>query len=260
MIRREESDSLWVIHQAAHACIAGQIAEHWIGSGTMNYSPREELLIAVYCHDAGWAAAERLPRINQQGVPRTFTEMDLDEHLTIWQDSIWSVFAQNRYAGLLTSLHCTELYELRLQFVNDPPPVQATIRAFLESQHAWERRLVEILGDHPRYALAVQPDRLADNLRLLQVWDYLSLLLCMSAVQEQNHDDVPLAYGTRAALQVASGGARAMALDPYPLDQPLTLWIDARPVPDGPFASDAELQEALDHAPYKPLVFEVKPL
>jgi len=45
-----------------------------------------------------------------------------------------------------------------------------------------------------------------------------------------------------------------------PLDAPLTVWIEARPVCGGPFAGDADLQAALCHAPYQPLMFEFCPL
>jgi hypothetical protein len=260
MIRREESGSTWVIHQAAHAYTAGQIAEHWIGDGTLHYQPRAEVIIAAYAHDAGWAANEQQPRINAYGKPRTFTEMDLDEHFTIWTDSIHAVFVQNRYAGLLTSLHCSTLYEQRLHYLADPPAVQAKVRAFLAARREWEGALQATLNDHPLYALAMQPDPLAANLRLLQVWDYLSLLICMSPVHEQTLEDVPFTSGQHGTLYVSSGGARGMLLDPFPLDEPLTLWVDARQVLGGPFESDAALQDALDGVPYKPLVFEIAPL
>lgn len=254
MIRREESDSTWFIHQAAHAYIAGQIAVHW-ASGAL--SPREELLLAATYHDAGWVRAERQPRINPQGQPRTFTEMELDEHFGIWRSSIERVLNLNRYAGLLTSLHCAALYEQRLRFIDDPPKDRKRIEAFLAERYAWHESLIAALKDHPRYALAVEPDPLATNLRLLQVWDYLSLMLCMSPVHEQSLDNVPLGNGTRAALRIAASGTRGMTLDPFPLEAPLTLWIDARPVIGGPFENDAALQQALTDAPYRPLVFEV---
>jgi hypothetical protein len=260
MIRREESGTVWLIHQAAHAFVAGQIAEHWIGGGQMTVQPREELLIAAYCHDAGWLGYEQQPRINAQGQPCTFTEMDLEEHFGIWESSIRSVFAQNRYAGLLTALHCKDLYEQRLRYLGDPPEARAHIQTFLDTWRAWIEDLIATLGSHPRYSLAVQPDPLAENLRLLQVWDYLSLALCMSHVYEQTVEDIPYAPGERDVLYLAAGGERSMVLNPFPLDHPLTLWIDARQVIGGPFDSDDALRAALDGVPYKPLVFEIGPL
>jgi hypothetical protein len=257
MIRREESDSTWFIHQAAHAYISGQIAQHWVGDGSLTLRPREELLLAATYHDAGWVSAEQQPRINHRGQPRTFTEMDLDEHFVIWRGSIEAVFTLNRYSGLLTSLHCAALYEQRLQHLDDPPGDRARIRAFLDERHTWQDDLIAALRDHPRYGLAVQPDRLADNLRLLQVWDYLSLILCMTPVHEQTLDDVPLGNSQRSRLGIAASGMRGMVLDPFPLDGPLTLWIDARPVLGGPFEDNAALQRALDGVSYQPLVFEV---
>ncbi len=260
MIRREEGDAIWVIHQPAHAYISGRIAEHWTGSGDMVIAPREELLVAAYTHDAGWASAEQQPRLNAQGQPRTFTEMDLDEHFTIWQGSIEAVFAQNRYAALLTSLHCAALYDMRLRYIDDPPEDRARIHAFLKQRRAWQDALIAALSDHPQYGRAVQPEPLAENLRLLQVWDYLSLLLCMSPVNEQMLDDVPFHANLRRALYVAPDGARGMTLEPFPLDHPVTVWVDARQIVGGPFASHAAFRQVLAECPYEPLAFELKPV
>jgi len=260
MIRRTESDTIWLIHQATHAVIAGQIAARWNGLERGASAPREDLLIAAACHDAGWHAAESLPRINAQGLPRTFTEMDLDEHFAIWRASIDAVFAMSRYAALLTSLHCAALYTLRLRHMDDPPADKARIGSFLDERAAWQDTLIGLLRNHPRYALAAVPDALDENLRLLQTWDYLSLLLCMGPVREQVLEDVPVAAGRRALLRVAGDGERGMALDPFPLAAPLTVWIDARSVIGAPFVSDAALRTALEGVPYKPLVFEIVPL
>lgn len=260
MIRRTEPDAMWLIHQATHAVVAGQIAAQWSGLVHGPGTPREDLLTAAACHDGGWHTVEGQPRINAKGLPRTFTEMDLDEHFAIWQASINAVFPMNRYAALLTSLHCAALYTLRLRFVDDPPSDKVRIGAFLDERAAWQDALIAALRNHPRYALAAVPGALDENLRLLQVWDYLSLLLCMGPVHEQMLEDVPLGAGSRVTLRVAGNGTRGMALDPFPLAAPLTVWIDARPVTGAPFASDDALQAALNGVPYKPLVFEIVPL
>lgn len=260
MIRRAEADITWLIHQAAHAYIAGKIAAHWVGTGNMALTPRDDLLIAAAFHDAGWYAAERQPRVNEHGQPRTFTEMDLGEHFAIWRASIESVFAQSRYAALLTNLHCAALYALRLRYLDDPPADKKRIETFLDERQAWQETLIAALRDHPLYSLVVTPDALAENLRLLQVWDYLSLLVCMGNVHEQVLEDVPVDRGQRATLRIAPNGPRGMALAPFPLSEPLTVWIEARPVNKGVFASDADLQAALEGVPYRPLTFEFVPL
>jgi hypothetical protein len=252
MIRREESGEIWVIHQAAHAYVAGQFASHWATA----FEPRDELILAAYNHDAGWAIDEQTPHINAGGYPRTFTETDPIDHFTIWENNIFAGFVQNRYAGLLVSLHCTALYEQRLRHLGDSPKSQARIRSFLDQRHTWQDAQIAVLGGHPRYSLPVQPDRLSENLRLLQVWDYLSLMLCISQVHEQALDDIPFG-GERITCSLSANGPRGMVIDPYPLDQPLTLWIDARQVIGAPFDSDQALAQALAGVPYKPLAFEL---
>lgn len=259
MIRREEPDATWIIHQAAHARIAGLIAEHWDWEGAAPLFPREELILAALSHDAGWARTERWLRLNRDGWPRTFTEMVLLDHFAIWDASIESVMMQNRYAGLLTSLHCTALYEYRLRYVEDTPDDRAQIHDFLDRWYTWQDALRAELTNHPYYAQAVQPDQLGENVRLLQVWDYLSLVLGMSPVHEQPLDDVPFQLGIRGILQLGPDGVRGMTLDPYPLDDALTIWLEARQLPDEPFASDEDFWAWMEDAPYQPLQFELKP-
>lgn len=260
MIRRDESESTWLIHQAAHAYISGQLAQHWVGDGSLRIFPREEVLIAAFAHDNGWSRAEECPIINRYGQPATFTEWTLEEHLAIWRESIALVFAQNRYAALLTSLHCSALYDQRLRYVDDPPAQKARIHEFLDERRAWEASLIAALQPHARYGLAVQPEQLAHNLRLLQVWDYLSLLLCMGSVFEQTLEDVPLSEHNRAILRLAASGPRGLALDPFPLDAPLAIWIDARQIVGVPFASTEIFRGRLNDTAYRPLMFEVEPL
>ena len=132
--------------------------------------------------------------------------MDMDDHFGIWTDSIQAVFVQNRYAGLLTSLHCSDLYEKRLRFLADPPPARSRIHAFLEERRAWEKQTIAALSSHPRYALAIEEQDLLCNLRLLQVWIICRWLVCMRPVHEQTLEDV-----RSAAASACCCGLRAMA-------------------------------------------------
>lgn len=259
MIRRHEGSATWLITQGAHAYIAGQIMAHWVGSGVLQPEPRDEIVLAAYTHDAGWSAFDQQPTINAGGQPRTFTEMTLDDHFAIWERSILSVFDQNRYAGLLACLHCLDLYDQRLRYLDDPPDDKARIQGFFDRWTIWKDHLIHALTDHPRYSLAVQPATLAQNARLLQVVDFLSLVLCMGPVHEQSLENVPRTPGTTDLLHVASGGPRTMLLNSFPLDAPLQVWIDAKQVFGGPFESDAALQATLNETRYRPLVFEIAP-
>jgi hypothetical protein len=50
-----------------------------------------------------------------------------------------------------------------------------------------------------------------------------------------------------------------MMLEPFPLDEAITVWIDARQVA-GPFQNQADFQRTLAETPYVPLAFELKKL
>ena len=72
----------------AHAYVAGQIAAHW----ATPFEPRDEMILAAYNHDAGWAIDEQTPHLNAAGYPRTFTETDPIDHFTIWENNIFAGF------------------------------------------------------------------------------------------------------------------------------------------------------------------------
>ncbi len=146
---------------------------------------------------------------------------------------------------------------MRLNAWNDPPDAREDITAFLESQRRWERGLIAELHDHLRYGAAVTNERLSENLRLLQVWDYLSLLACMGPRQVEMVPNVPFEPGKRVPIQVEPSGMRTIRLEPFPLDGPLTVWLDARRLRGAPFDSEDALQNALDGAAYEPLALAI---
>lgn len=256
MIRRHEPGAIWLIHQGAHAFLAAQIAAHWTGLGAD--ALREELILTAAVHDAGWTSAEQPPTLNPDGLPRSFMEMPMRQHMQIWRSSIESAFAQNPYAGLLTSLHCTALYAARQANETDAPEDAAAIAEFVAERRGWEEALAIDLRDHPRYSAGAAEGMLAESLRRLQVWDYLSLLACLGPEQDTHLDDVPLADGCRRPLHVTPGEGRQVVVDPFPLDMPLEVWIAARRLPDATFAADDALAEALVEVPYEALHLTIR--
>ena len=98
------------------------------------------MCLAAEQHDVGMAAWERRPTLNPQtGLPRSFMELTLDDHLEIWWRAAPLVLPQSRYAALLVSMHGTALYERR-----DPPRRDVErVRAFLDGQRELQERLLE---------------------------------------------------------------------------------------------------------------------
>ena len=137
------------------------------------------MCLAAEQHDVGMAAWERRPTLNPEtGLPRSFMELELDEHLEIWWSAAPLVLPQSRYAALLVSMHGTALYERR-ELSRLEPADDARVRAFLDGQAELQARLLETLRADPRTAPVAADEIVRRNQRLVWRWDSLSLGLLL---------------------------------------------------------------------------------
>ncbi len=266
MIRRiEPGEGLLIITQPAHAWLAGQLAERWGNERFPFPEPREALTLAAHHHDDGWAEWEAAPRLRPDGRPPSFVEMHVDDHLAIWRRGIRAVGLLDPFAGLLVALHAEALYRKRLAARNDRAEVLHKIEGFLAEIGAAIERSVDGLSSHGRYGAHLPagpaPETYAP-LRLLQVWDYLSLLLCGGLSQARTIEAAPstdgpvdLVLSPLSATDAACGEER-FSVDPWPFDsEAFSLHIGARRVMRTTFESDTNFQAALAAAEWLPLTF-----
>jgi len=221
MIRRRD-DSTIVIPQTAHGWLAGQLAAQWGNTRFRLATLPNEVRLAAANHDLVWFDWERSPSLNADRRPIDFMEMPIRVHLPIWQDSINGMAAQSRYAGLLVSMHAAALVDMRLKRnPSDSIEARDELHAFCQAQQTWQAEQREALAHVPHFAPGLSPAALADNLRLLQVFDWLSLLLCMDTVIETTIPDVPTAPGQpRATLRMRADGPHRLSLSPWPFARP----------------------------------------
>ena len=167
MIVRDLGDAWQVVLQTDHADLSGQFAETWSDAVS------DSLKIAARRHDDGWAVWERSPRIDGDGTPVTFLDVDVRSHLAFYRAGIAAIAEQDARAGLLVSMHGAGIY--RQRYGLDPalglsraPEAEAEIEAFVAEQEAkFGGDLGESRGDY----------------ELLQVYDRLSLYFCMRDVE-----------------------------------------------------------------------------
>ena len=166
MVLREEPDgSVICIGQPAHAFLSGQLARAW----HPRPEPFEEVCLAATQHDAGMADWDADPELNPDtGLPLSFMQMPLKTHLELWSHAPHRVLTQSRYAAILVSMHGAALYEMR-DLSRMPPGEAEAVRAYLADQRALQEQLGEGLDEK----------RLRENQRLLWIWDFLSLGLCL---------------------------------------------------------------------------------
>jgi len=201
-----------VIGQPAHAWVSGQLARAWGNERFGAVEPWEEVCLAAEQHDLGMAAWELDPTLNAEtGLPLSFMELPLDDHLAIWRSAAPLVLTQSRYAALLVSMHGTALYERR-DLTRLQPDEVARVQAFMDDQKRLQEELME----------GYDPDRVRRNQRLVWTWDSLSLGLLLGWAPFELKD-VPTA-DEPTTIEVKDG-----TLDPWPFARDsVTVRCDAR--------------------------------
>ena len=109
VIVRDLGDAWQVVLQTDHAELAGQFAESWSEQGAVS----ESLKIATRRHDDGWAVWERAPRVDDDGTPVNFLDVDVRSHLAFYRAGIAAITEQDEHAGLLVSMHGAGIYRQR---------------------------------------------------------------------------------------------------------------------------------------------------
>jgi hypothetical protein len=213
MIVRDAGDAWQVVLQTDHADLSGAFARAWAERG-----PRHEsLVIAAERHDDGWAVWEQAPRVDGDGKPVNFLDVDVRSHLAFYRAGIAAIAEQDPDAGLLVAMHGAGIY--RQRYGLDPslalsraPEVQELVDAFVTEQEA-------TFGGEPG-------DREGDY-ALLQLYDRLSLYFCMRDVEAGEASELQ-------SYRLEPLGPWRVRLSPYPfLESPARFSLLRRLVPKG---------------------------
>jgi hypothetical protein len=244
MIVRYESDgSVVMITQNDHAQLSGLFAAHWGNTQFEKPRPYGPLVRAAMFHDRGWIRYETSPQLNPdtgrtpnyREVPNDAAQLAAFEWAPDWLAAIDS------YAGLMIARHRTGLWQGRYGAITHPPAIQrgklpAEITALITRSEAKQKSAAEKLDGK----------ELAINYNLLQVWDIMSLYICSSEVLKPDRiEPVSPSYSGESGVPMTLTplAADAIALDPYPFDQPsLTTSVIFRRLNQNKFKDTAELQ------------------
>jgi hypothetical protein len=245
MLLRRDGDDVLAIGQPAHAWVSGQLARAWGNEAFGAVEPWEEVCLAAEQHDIGMAAWEGRPSFNPEtGLPRSFMELTLDEHLGMWSAAAGLVLPQSRYAALLVSMHGTALYELRdLRRMTERDADR--VRAFMTTQRALQDRL--------RASLGADQALVRRNQRLVWTWDSLSLGLLLGWPPYEQK-------GVPAAGEPVDISVRDGTLDPWPLAASrVTLRCEGRRL-RGPYPDEEAMRAALATAPWETIDLQLERL
>jgi hypothetical protein len=256
MIVTRWGECLLAIRQTDHGKLSGQLARAWGNATFAPPEPSAAVLLAAALHDIGWEDWEAAPRVNPgTGMPYQFFEMPAGEHLGFYLDGVEKVIARDPYAGLLVSMHCEGLYNQRfgtdssIPEKRHPPDQQAAIERFRERLHAQQQRLRQDL-QRTYQAPFLEDNRIWTNYKLLQVFDRLSLYLCMPPFERGKLGPAPVAVGgDEVRLALGPENEFRVVVTPYPFQPaPLRVTVLARLVPACRYPNDDALRQALGQA------------
>jgi Protein of unknown function (DUF3891) len=209
VIVRDLGEAWQVVMQTDHADLSVAFARAWA-------TPLPEpLVIATERHDDGWAVWEQSPRVDGDGKPVNFLEVDVRSHLAFYRAGIAAITEEDADAGLLVSMHGAGIY--RQRYGLDPAlglaraeEVKDEVEAFVDEQEA---------------KFGGEPGGRQAEYELLQLFDRLSLYFCMRDLEGGEESEL---QGYRLE-PVAPWHVR---LSPYPFgEQPATFSLRRRVIP-----------------------------
>jgi hypothetical protein len=258
MIVREEPDgSLVLINQTDHAKISGLFAAHWGNGEFARPHPYEPVVRAAIFHDAGWYRYETGPRYDvATGKTPSFIQVPLDApQIAAFQWSIDWLTEIDPYAGLLINKHRTGLWRGRYGAITHPGMFNARnlnplVETFIAENEARQKEQER----------AVDGNEFWINYQLLQLWDLLSLYVCVKPPYDEYIEPVPTGYrdaaGVRVTLKPLTGGK--VVIDPYPFDLPsLAIDVPHRRLLTTKFPDEAAFRAAYYQALPQTMRFEL---
>lgn len=245
MLLRRDDEGVLAIGQLSHAWLSGQLARAWGNERFPGPHPREEIALGAEQHDIGWAMFDLQPGINPQaGLPRSFLETSVEEHLAIWSSAPDRLLSVSEHAALVVSLHGSALSELRLRAATGSGTL---LTAHIAAEHDRQARLRSRLGLSEQQTRVIQ--------RQMWTWDGMSLALCHGWDPFTAHD-VP-GSGGLGALELRGADDGPIVVDPWPFSvTTLEVRCEGRRLAESYEDADA-MQRGLEEAPSVTLVFRL---
>jgi hypothetical protein len=269
-------ESFRLVRQVEHGRVAGELASHWGNATFESPTPRESVIFATTRHDEGWRAWDARGLLNEvERRPKHFLEIDPDEHVRLYREGVERVRLGDVYAGLLVGMHWTGLYrgrwshpDVRGRLARDARDERVLDDVVDQEEHRWvETRRAAWTAEEPR---AVFESTVWHNYELLQLWDLLSLYLCVMPQEpvvpgstpkrwgpqlsalEHSPEAVVLpqvrtgVFGSTSALRATVVAWATVVVEPWPFkDSQFAIEVEHTLVPDKGYASSAEVGRAL---------------
>lgn len=255
MIVVRRGGELVLIRQVDHGLLSGEVARRWGNARFQRPEPLEPVVLASALHDEGWREQDEVPLFDARArAPLHWRDIDVASHVVFYAEGIGRVAARDPYAGLLVSMHGAGIYLRRygtyqVKMTKLAGADREPIDRFVAEQEAEQVRLKRVVWT-PEVRRAEFERTLWFHYELLQIWDRLSLFVCLNDPRRPAQDrlgPMPVtAAGPVLELHVRAAGDGRIELDPYPFDTPsLETVVAARAIPDRPYETADDVRAAL---------------
>ena len=225
MIIRTTNSSLLLITQPDHAALAGRIMRHWVAGGLAGSPRRTDILAAVERHDNGWIEVDAAPLVD----PESGRLLDFIGAADAVKQGVWPRAVE----GLQRSPYQAALVAQHAAYVYSRNRSNAAWTPFFEQMEAIRDR--EIAA-----APGATLEQLLRDYTFVRMGDLLSLAFC-NEWSEVNADEQGYAIcfdGSRVSVTPDPFGGKEVPFE-----------IDARQLPNRPFASAQDAAAAWQSAP-----------
>jgi len=262
MISTEYRNYYRMITQPDHADLSGQFAAKWGNEDFLKPEPYLNFVTMAGVHDNGWWDWDIRPKIDAEGKPMNFYQIDRQE----WADGnakgIDNYAPHDTYGSLILNMHFTGLPQQRygtepsMKTRKDDPE----IAKFIEVREADATRLKTQLTVSPKFREYVSQEKLWHNYLLQQVMDRLSLYFCCNyPLMESILDPVPTTWGKTTKIAIAPSAENGVTMSPCPFSEdPLPVNVRVRLVPKRRYRDDDDLRLEFLNAPRKLVEFEIR--
>jgi Protein of unknown function (DUF3891) len=246
VLLRRDDEGVLAIGQLSHAWLSGQLARAWGNDRFPSPEPREEIAFGAQQHDIGWARFDLDPGISpESGLPRSFLETSVEEHLAIWGAAPDCLLSASEHAALVVSLHGCALSELRLRTAAGH---EVLLNEHIAVEHARQARLQRRLGLSEERVRLIQ--------RQMWTWDALSLALCHGWHPFTIHG-VPECGGLGTLELRAVEDTSTVVVHPWPFSSPvLEVRCEGHRLADS-YEDEAAMKRGLEGAPPLTLRFRL---
>lgn len=258
MIVRKQDGQLLLIRQVDHSALAGEFTRHWGNDRFERPAPLEPIALASALHDDGWRELDEEVQYDagRQG-PLHWRDVEVARHVVFYRKGINRIAAMDPYAGVLASMHGAGIYARRygtypVKMSKLQEAERSVIETFISEQETLQSVLKRRLWNlEERRSLFER--RLWTQYEWLQIWDRLSLFVCLNDLAKPAQDRLgptPVAVdGPALDLVVRGTGGGVVTVAPYPFAAPaVEVSVPARLIPDRPYQSAEDLRAEVARA------------